>query len=284
MGLAILILALGTALILARRLTQPLEMFSNATNAIGRGEKNLIDEDSGPDEIRNLAHNFNRMAQQVSELLENRTTLLAGISHDLRTPLTRLRLALEIDGAALDDSVRRQFAQNIEDMEQLLQQSLSLAQGISKQETTARIDLVRFLDVLCAQIEAQNPGRIHFNAAAQIGNHLEFSVAEQALLRILHNLIDNALRYSNDQPVTIRLDLLQARPLISVLDRGPGIPQDQLNQVFRPFYRLEQSRNLKTGGSGLGLAIVKQLADVMGWRISMHPRNGGGNEARLWLR
>ena len=283
MGLAVLVLALGTALILARRLTRPLEQLSSATDAIGRGETRLIDETSGPDEIRHLAKNFNRMAEQVSELLENRTTLLAGISHDLRTPLTRLRLALEIQQGGIDDDFRAQLEQNIEQMEQLLAQSMQLARGVSQQETPVDIELAAFLDTLASQLDAQYPGRIRFETTADIDGAMTRALPRQSLLRILQNLITNALRYGGEQPIILRLGLQQGEPLISVLDRGPGIPEDQLHSVFRPFYRLEQSRNLSTGGSGLGLAIVQQLAQANGWRISMRPRAGGGNEAQLWL-
>jgi two-component system osmolarity sensor histidine kinase EnvZ len=283
MGIAILVLALGTALILARRLIQPLEALSNATDSIGRGEQKPIDEAHGPDEIRRLAHNFNRMAQQVSDLLENRTTLLAGISHDLRTPLTRLRLALEIHAEVGDDAWHRQLEQNIEEMEQLLEQALQLARGISKKESPHQIELVDFLATLASQLEAQYPDRICFETSAQVGNAMQRELPEQTLLRILHNLIGNALRYGAEQAIVIRLDLHRGAPQISILDRGPGIPEDQLQSVFRPFYRLEQSRNLQTGGSGLGLAIVQQLAQAHGWQVSMLRRDGGGNEARLWL-
>jgi two-component system osmolarity sensor histidine kinase EnvZ len=99
----------------------------------------------------------------------------------------------------------------------------------------------------------------------------------------LHNLIENSLRYGNDKPITIVLSKHGDYPLISILDRGPGIPEDERESVFRPFYRLEGSRNLMTGGSGLGLAIVRQLCQAQGWKITLHTRIGGGNEARLLL-
>ena len=283
MGIAILVLALGTALILARRLTRPLQQLANAADAVGRGEKHPIDEPHGPQEIRRLAKNFNRMAQQVSELLENRTTLLAGISHDLRTPLTRLRLALEIQYGNGNAEFHEQLEQNIEQMEQLLEQAMQLARGISNKEAPSDIELVGFLGTLCSQLDAQYPGRICFETATNITDKITRQLPEQTLLRILHNLISNALRYGGNQTLILRLDLQQLEPQISILDRGPGIPQDQLQSVFQPFYRLEQSRNQKTGGSGLGLAIVQQLASANGWLISMHQRAGGGNEARLWL-
>ena len=122
-----------------------------------------------------------------------------------------------------------------------------------------------------------------FRPDKSINSSLIWTLAEQSFLRVLRNLIENALRYGNNKPVTIELSVQSNHPLISILDREPGIPVEELEAVFRPFYRLEGSRNLKTGGSGLGLAIVFQLCQALGWKITLQPRQGGGNEANLWL-
>ncbi len=289
MAVAILVLAVGTALVLARQLTKPLEALSRATSTIGRGERVPLPEQSGPEEIQLLARNFNRMAREVAELLENRTTLLAGISHDLRTPLTRLRLALEVDARSMDAQLRLQLEQNIEEMEQLLEQALQLARGINRGERPEPVDLVALLSTLVSQLEAQclqqsGPHcRILFETGPAVGASLVCHLPRQSLLRVLRNLLDNALRYGGQEPVTVRLEWRQGRPLITILDRGPGIPGLERGNVFRPFYRLEQSRSPETGGSGLGLAIVQQLCQAAGWEISLHAGPEGGNEARLWL-
>ncbi len=289
-GLSIFLFVIGTALIIARRLTKPLEMLSKATSMVGKNQQELIPVDRGAEEFRTLAQNFNHMSQEVRNLLENRTTLLAGISHDLRTPLTRLRLALEINAVSTDAEFKYQLENNIEEMEQLLGQSLQLARGISKEENVKQVDLVNMISTLASQLEAQyqqqkpsEHGWISFRTDPDITKKQAYTVAEQSLLRILRNLLENALRYGNDQPVSIQLGLLQGDPLITIMDRGPGIPEQELENIFRPFYRVEQSRNMKTGGSGLGLAIVQQLTLAYGWKVSMHERVGGGNEARLWL-
>jgi two-component system osmolarity sensor histidine kinase EnvZ len=226
----------------------------------------------------------------VTELLENRTTLLAGISHDLRTPLTRIRLALEINADAIDSAYRSELENNLEEMEQLLQQALLLARGIDKREPFKPRDLVNLLSTLASQLEAecllQHPHsecEILFEADSSLQSGLIWALPEQSFLRVLRNLVENALRYSGNKPVSIQLSLQGDYPLISIMDRGPGIPEKELEAVFRPFYRLEGSRNLKTGGSGLGLAIVRQLCQALGWKITLHPRPGGGNEARLLL-
>ncbi|MFK5914852.1 MAG: ATP-binding protein [Woeseiaceae bacterium] len=289
-GIAILILAISAALIIARRLTRPLALLTAATTAVGKGKKLLVPEDKGPDEITTLARNFNQMSNEVSELLENRTTLLAGISHDLRTPLTRIRLALEINTASINTSLLKSFEGDIDDMEQLLEQALLLARGVEKKECLQERDLFFLLSTLVAQIEAewqaQHPGsksRIEFQVGDNFNTSWFWSLAEQSLLRVLHNLIENSLRYGNNTTVTVYLTRQGKIPLITILDRGPGIPEEERETVFRPFYRLERSRNIMTGGSGLGLAIVRQLCHSQGWEITLHSRTGGGTEVHLLL-
>jgi two-component system, OmpR family, osmolarity sensor histidine kinase EnvZ len=290
-AISILLFVIGTTLILASRLSRPLETLSKATSMIGKDQQITIPENRGAEEFRTLARNFNLMSQEVRSLLENRTTLLAGISHDLRTPLTRLRLALEIYPTSSDPEIKYQLESNIKEMEQLLDHALQLARGISKEENLKPVDLVKMLSILASQLEAQyqqqKPSEqswISFQADPETGSSRVYAVPEQSLLRIIGNLLENALRYGNDQPVAIQIGLLNGDPLIAVMDRGPGIPEQELVNVFRPFYRIEQSRNMKTGGSGLGLAIVQQLSLAYGWEVSMHKRVGGGNEVRLWLK
>ena len=290
MVIAVLVLAIGTALIIALRITRPLARLSSATTAVGKGGKIILVEDKGPDEIVTLAHNFNRMSHAVSELLENRTTLLAGISHDLRTPLTRIRLALEINAKSIDSGCRIGLENNVDEMEKLLDKALLLARGIDNKETLKQRDLIKLLSTLASQhaaewllLHPESKCQVQFKIDDSMGSEFMFALPEQSFLRVLGNLIENALRYGNNKPVSIILNKQGEIPLISVLDRGPGIPEQELEAVFRPFYRLEGSRNLATGGSGLGLAIVSQLCQAMGWRITLQPRKGGGNVAQLLL-
>lgn len=289
-AIAIIVLTISAALIIALRLSRPLALLSSATAAVGRGEEKLVPEDKGSDEIITLARNFNRMSHEVSELLENRTTLLAGISHDLRTPLTHIRVALEINREAIEPSLRSGLESDVEDMEQLLKQVLLVASGDNKKEPLQTRDLIMLLSTLTAQLEgewlAQHPDsecRIEFQPEDSLNTVWRWPLPQQTLLRVLHNLIENSLRYGNDKPIIIVLSKHDDFPLISILDRGPGIPVEERESVFRPFYRLEGSRNLMTGGSGLGLAIVRQLCRAQGWEITLHSRIGGGNEARLLL-
>jgi len=290
MVIAVLVLAISTALSIALRISRPLAILSSATTTVGKGGNIIIVEDKGPDEIVALARNFNRMSQEVSELLENRTTLLAGISHDLRTPLTRIRLALEINADSIDSAYRSGFESSVGEMEQLLEQAMLLARGIDKKEPLKQRDLVSLLSTLASQLEAEwllrhpdSESRVLFQADPSLENNLIWTLPLQSFLRILRNLVENALRYGSNTPVSIELSIQGGFPLISIMDRGPGIPEKELEAVFRPFYRLEGSRNLETGGSGLGLAIVYQLCQALDWKITHKPRQGGGNEAQLLL-
>lgn len=274
---ATIALTLLTAIILARRITRPLERLSEAARHVGQGNTPEALPESGPEELASLARAFNLMALQVQELLANRTTLLAGISHDLRTPLARMRLAVEmLPGDAAPKLVAR-LQHDLEEMNRLIGEFIELSQGLEK-ETPQTTDLVQLSQELAD--DAKNGG-------AQVECHATTPCIRQlgpmALRRILANLLGNAVRYGAGQPVTIELTCDEKAAVIHVLDRGPGIPPDQVESVFRPFYRLEASRSTATGGSGLGLAIARQLADANGWKIELLPREGGGTDARLTI-
>ncbi len=291
MLLSVLVVAVGSALLIARRITRPLEALSRAISEVGRGRKTeLIQPPGAAAEIATLIHTFNRMAQQVEDLLQNRTTLLAGISHDLRTPLTRLRLLLEIHAGDLEPDSRRRIEASLEDMEQLLRQTLQLARGIDRQEPLQERDLVALLQELVQEQAADwqrlHPGEdqeLQLELGEGVGEALRWPIPEQSCRRVLRNLLGNAVRYASGAPIRLRLDREGDCPVIRVLDRGPGIPEDQREVVFRPFHRLEASRNAQTGGSGLGLAIVRQLCEAFGWQVELLGREGGGTEARLRL-
>lgn len=270
-------LTLITAVILARRITRPLERLSEAARHVGQGNTPEALPESGPEELASLARAFNLMALQVQELLANRTTLLAGISHDLRTPLARMRLAVEMLPRDTAPKLVSRLQHDLEEMNRLIGEFIELSRGLEK-ETPQATDLVQLSQELA-------------NDAANGGAQVECRVAApcirllgpMALRRILANLLGNAVRYGAGQPVTIELTCDEGTAVIHVLDRGPGIPPDQVESVFRPFYRLEASRSTATGGSGLGLAIARQLADANGWKIELLPREGSGTEARLTI-
>jgi two-component system osmolarity sensor histidine kinase EnvZ len=274
---ATITLTLITAVILARRITRPLARLSEAATRIGQGNTPESLQETGPEELACLARTFNRMAFQVKELLANRTTLLAGVSHDLRTPLARMRLALEMLPQESDPKNIERLRRDMEEMNRLIGEFLALSRGLEK-EAEQEIDLSQLLQELADH--ARNEGA---EVEWQTQSPCLVSAGPMALRRILGNLIGNAVRYGAGKPLTLDCECSPEASVIQILDHGPGIPPEQLESVFRPFYRLESSRSVTTGGSGLGLAIARQLADANGWKIELLPREGGGTAARLTL-
>jgi two-component system osmolarity sensor histidine kinase EnvZ len=263
-----------TATFLARRLTAPLRELSMAVQKVGAGQQPDSLPEGGPEEFAACVRSFNRMAGQVQELLSNRTTLLAGISHDLRTPLARMRLALAMLTDHPDPALVNQLMQDIDAMNVLISRCLEVGQGLEEPQVTVELHGV-LQDLAGEARRAGHPVNYHGRGSC------EAMLRPLALRRVLGNLLDNALRYSEGRAVDIELDA--AGPEIRILDRGPGIPTDKRSQVFSPFYRLEPSRCSDTGGSGLGLAIVKQLVSANYWQIRLDSREGGGTVASLAL-
>jgi two-component system osmolarity sensor histidine kinase EnvZ len=267
-----LIMALAAAVWLARRAVGPLARLEQAATRVGRGEVPELLPESGPRELANLARRFNAMAHQVRELLAARTTLLAGVSHDLRTPLARMRVALALLEKRPTPKLFARIEADIEEMDRLIGNVLDLARGLAS-ESSSDIDLRDLLYEL-----AGSDGRVRVASP-----ELRVRTAPLALRRAVGNLIDNARRYSGEVPIELVAEVWASEVRIGVLDRGPGIPEDQLAVVFEPFHRVDAARSPATGGAGLGLAIVRQLAETNGWRAELKRREGGGLEAWLIL-
>ena len=267
------LLSLLTALFVVRRITVPLARAATAASQVGAGELPEPLPETGPAELAELARRFNTMAAEVRALLDNRTTLLAGISHDLRTPMTRLQLNLEMLRDAPSPARIDRAVADLADMNKLITGYLELART-TQPEARSRIDLAVLLEEAAADAGLPWPG-----AAA-----CEVDAGRLALRQIVSNLIQNAQRYGGGTPVELALECDERHARVIVRDAGPGIPDDQLEKVFRPFYRLETSRSQATGGTGLGLAIVRQLAETNGWKMSLRNRATGGLEAVLEIR
>lgn len=266
------LLSLLTALFLVRRITVPLARAARAARQVGAGELPEPLPETGPAELAELARRFNTMAAEVRELLDNRTTLLAGISHDLRTPMTRLQLHLEMLRDAPSPARIDRAVADLADMNRLITGYLELART-TQAESRVRVDLAVLLEEAAADAGLAWPG------AAPC----EVEAGRLALRQIVSNLIQNAQRYGGTT-VELALECTGRLARVVVRDSGPGIPDDQLEKVFRPFYRIETSRSQATGGTGLGLAIVRQLAEANGWKVSLANRATGGLEAVLEIR
>ncbi|MFP5380738.1 MAG: ATP-binding protein [Gammaproteobacteria bacterium] len=266
------LLSLLTALFLVRRITVPLARAAQAARQVGAGQLPEPLPETGPAELAELARRFNTMATEVRDLLDNRTTLLGGISHDLRTPMTRLQLNLELLRDAPSPARIDRALADLGDMNRLIAGYLDLART-TRPEAAARFDLAALLAEL-----AQEAGVAWSGAPA-----CTVDAGPLAVRQILANLIQNALRYGG-AAVELGLECGDQAVRVTVRDAGPGIPEAQLEKVFRPFYRIENSRSQATGGTGLGLAIVRQLAETNGWEVTLRNRAGGGLEAVLEIR
>jgi two-component system osmolarity sensor histidine kinase EnvZ len=269
------LLTMLAVLLLARRISRQLAGVARSAQIVGQGRTPERLPETGSEEFRQLARAFNRMADEVQKLLENRTVLLSGISHDLRTPITRLRLALSMLDSE-DSAMVRRMEGDLEEMSRLISEMLDFSRAL-KGADNVELDLAAVLGELAE--DAARSGAVEW----QVQGPCPMVAGERALRRIVANLIGNALRYGEGKPVDLELDCQPGSACIRVLDRGPGIPESELETVFQPFYRLEDSRARDTGGSGLGLAIVRQLADAYGWQVMLRPREGGGLCAELLM-
>ena len=269
------LLIIMTTLLLVRRITIPLTRLSAATALVGRGENPVLLPETGAQELVILTQHFNQMAKEIAALLSNRTTLFAGISHDLRTPITRMQLAVTMLNKQQDPDLVARLEHDLEEMTHLMTDTLDLARGL-RPHMPEQIDLQLFIDDVLTGFQYKDI-QTRFSPDA----HYFCLVDSHALRRVLTNLIDNALRYSEKRPVEIQCRHSDKDIIIQILDRGKGIPIEQREAVFRPFHRLETSRNKKTGGSGLGLTIVQQLCDVNRWQLQIHSRHGGGTVVEI---
>ena len=271
-GSALMALALLGAWLIASRISRPLASLAAAARRLGRGETPEPLPEAGPRELATVSAAFNRMAGDLAAHERERAMVLAGISHDVRTPLSRLRLALEMSGA--EAAAAQGMSADIEEMDQVIGQFLEFARG--DDEPFVEGDL----NALIAEIVEGYRKReqtISFTSASL--STLRF--APMAVRRAVTNLIDNALHYAGGAiEIGTRRD--GALVLIEVMDRGPGVPQSELERLKRPFTRLNEARSGR-GGAGLGLAIVDRIARAHGGRFELAARDGGGLVARLGL-
>jgi two-component system osmolarity sensor histidine kinase EnvZ len=209
--------------------------------------------------------------------MNNRTTLFAGISHDLRTPISRMQLELELLDETADQELLDDMRQNLFEMNEIITTTLQLSKGLG--------DQVRKLVDLSGVITELAENCRHRNAEILLNIHESCycEVSVSAFRRVISNLVQNAIRYSGNKPVRINLQCNNTRVVVQVVDRGPGIPPELREAVFQPFKRLEDSRNRSSGGSGLGLAIVEQLCIANDWTIELKDSEYGGVTAEVSL-
>lgn len=274
-GLLAALVALLAAYLLVLGLNRPLQALENAARSIGRGETPPPLPEKGAREIVAVAQAFNQMSRDLSELDSDRALILAGVSHDLRTPLARLRLGIELSGAQAEDV--EAMGQDIEEMDRIISQFLDFARG-SDAEPAIESDLVPLVRDAVQLFER------HVAVRVEAPDSLLLPCRQKALRRAVTNLVDNARRYAGaDKPIDVLIRGSAERVEIEVADRGPGIPADQVERLKRPFTRLEVART-NVQGSGLGLAIVERIARQHGGSLELLPREGGGLRAVLQLK
>jgi signal transduction histidine kinase len=266
-------LVLGVALyVMARTITRPLADLADAAEAVGRGARVPLRE-TGARELREATRAFNAMQERLHRYLDSRTRVLSAMSHDLRTPLTRLKLRTE---SLADEALRERFNADLDEMQRMVTGALNLFRGMNHDEPLQAVDV----DALVAELRAEQEElgvRVEVRGAAA----KPMQARPTALKRCIGNLLTNAAKYGANPAVAIEDEPNEL--VIRVLDDGPGIPPEMLEQVFEPFFRLESSRNTDTGGVGLGLAIARDLAQAHGGSLTLRNRSPHGLEATLRL-
>lgn len=255
---------------LLSRLTSPLQRISRAADGLGRGEDVAPLPLVGPSEMRDLTMTFNRMQDRLAKFVADRTRVLAALGHDLRSPLTALRIRAEL---VENDENRDSLIASIEEMQSMVDATLSFARGLAVSESYEKVDISRFL----AQLRKDMLDVFQLEP----GGGFELRLRPNALRRALRNVIENAVRYGQSATVSVRRDADYA--FISVEDDGPGIPAEDLDRVFEPFFRLEKSRSRETGGNGLGLSIARSILRAQGGEVTLENRREGGLKATIAL-
>jgi two-component system osmolarity sensor histidine kinase EnvZ len=270
-GAFVLVAALAGAWLIVFRLRRPLRALVGAAADVGRGRVPPPLDESGPQEIQTVSRAFNQMTRDLARLEDDRALILAGVSHDLRTPLARLRLGLEM--AEADAQLKSGMAADIDEMDRIIGQFLDFARAAGG-EPAAPADLAALARAVAAHYRDTGHALVE-----EIASVPAVSVRSMAVRRLITNLVDNALRYG-EKDVRLRVAPVGRAVVIEVLDRGPGIPADEVDRLKQPFTRLETARSGK-GGSGLGLAIVDRIARMHGGSFDLLPRDGGGLVARV---
>lgn len=269
------VLLFGSAWFAVRSAVRPLADLTRAAEQLHPDSNKTVRlSEEGPVEVRNAARAFNAMQQRMSAYLKERMQILAAISHDLQTPITRIRLRSEMMS---ETDVRSKLLQDLEEMTRLIREGVAYARtSESSDEKPCRIQPHAFIDSLVC--DYQDTGQ---QVTLQGKLHGSFSTRPHALRRTLSNLIDNALKFAGSAEVVVEQDAGQIT--IAVLDRGPGIPPEEMYAVMQPFYRIENSRNRATGGTGLGLAIAQQLVASLSGELTLTNRRHGGLRVTVTL-
>ncbi len=273
LGVGAALIALGAATWIVRRVNQPLRQLASAASVLGKGDYPDPIQESGPSEVAQVARSFNQMLADVKSLDQERAILLAGISHDLRTPLTRIRLATEM--LSEQDDLRQSMVQDVDEMDAIIKQFLDFARA-TDQEPIADTNLNELVEEIASQYRQRG-----VELAVTLRGPPMLALRPTGMRRALTNLLENAMKYGQP-PFEIMTGIHDSDAYLSVRDHGLGIPHDDRERLRRPFTRLSEARS-GPSGTGLGLAIVDRFAKTQYGRLELLDANGGGLEARIMI-
>jgi signal transduction histidine kinase len=257
----------------ARQFSKPIERFAAAVHQFGLNPQAPHIAETGPRELQEVVKTFNAMQAQIHKFVAYRTMMLAAISHDLRTPLTRMRLR----GEFIDDPEQQsRLFRDVDEMQTMVDEALAFFRDDATAEETTSIDLPHVLLTIANDYADQD---IDIDYAGPA--HAVYRGRPFALKRAFTNLIDNAAKYAKKTEIELLCE--ETALVVAIRDRGPGIPPDALDNVFRPYYRVDKSRNRTTGGVGLGLTAAQAIVQGHGGQITLNNRSGGGLEVRIVL-
>lgn len=269
-GLTAMALLVAVSWFVMTGLLGPLRRLARASERLGRGEDIDALPERGPQEVRELTAGFNRMQDRLTRFVADRTRVLAALGHDLRSPLTAMRVHSEM---VEEDETRESLVATVEEMQSMVEATLTFAKGLSGNEPMQDVDLQSFLEAL--------RGDMVVPFVLSDGPEVTVRLRPNAIRRALRNVIENAVRYGGS--ATLGWISAEGEIEISVIDRGPGIPTAELERVFDPFFRLEESRSMETGGHGLGLSIARSILRAQGGEISLANHPDGGLIATIRL-
>jgi signal transduction histidine kinase len=274
LSMGVMAVALSLIVIfMVRRITRPMAQLAAAAESVGRGETVAPLGEQGPLDVRQTTRAFNQMHERLQRFVQDRTRMLAAISHDLRTPITSLRLRAEF---VEDEETRAKILETLDEMQRMTEATLAFAREEAAREETRTVDLGALLESLCEDL-------------AEMGMDVAFAGADKtpypcrplSLKRAVRNLVENAVAYG--ERARVALERTGDAFEIVIDDDGPGIPEADFERVFAPFVRLEESRSRETGGIGLGMAIARSIARGHGGDITLANRAGGGLRAIIHL-
>lgn len=270
---SLIVVGIGAALV-SRQIGRPLADLASAAQALGSGQTQVEAPVSGPADVRRASTAFNAMAQRLGRQLNRQRQMLWALSHDLRTPITAIRLRAELID---DDATRQRLLASVEEMERLTEQALSLARAGASDEARAQVDLAEIARTLCGELQDMGMA-----ATADAQTPVTAECRPSEIARALRNLAENAAKYGGGGVMRVYRGA-SGEAVVEVTDDGPGVAPDQLERLAAPFFRADEARNSEAGGAGLGLAIAQAIAEAHGGRLELANRTPRGFSAKLTL-